>query len=197
MRLPLEITYRQVEKTEDLDGFIRELAGRLDRFNDHIMSCRVAVEQPNDAIKQGSGYRVRIDVTVPPRHELVVVREANEGQVNDSIFKIVDDAFEAMKRQVQKLASQQRGEVKRHPEQEEGKAIVQKLFDEHGFLRTLDSGDDVYFHRNSVIGYEFDDLEVGTVVNCVITQGIQGPQASTVKVLPAASSTPVVPRNAG
>lgn len=195
MRLPLEITYRWVEKTEDLDTFIRDHAAKLDRFNDHIMSCRVAIERPNESLKQGSGWRVRLDVTVPPRHELAVVKEPSQGEVNDSLFKIIDEAFEAMKRQVQKLAALQRGDMKRHPQQEEGGALVHRLFENHGFLRDLSNGDDIYFHRNAVVGTDFDSLDIGMRVNCVILMGEEGPQASTVKVVQEAAA-PLVPRNA-
>ena len=45
MRLPLQITFRQVEAPPDVEDRIREHAAELDRFFDQIMSCRVAVER--------------------------------------------------------------------------------------------------------------------------------------------------------
>jgi len=72
MQLPIEISYRGVEKTDEIDTLIRTKAERLDRFCDHISRCDVAVERPNHAQQSGNPFRVRVDLTVPPGHELVV-----------------------------------------------------------------------------------------------------------------------------
>mgnify|MGYP003340434667 FL=1 len=56
---------------------------------------------------------------------------------------------------------------------------VDKLFPNHGFIRTAD-GRDVYFHRNAVLNEEFDHLEVGAEVRFAEEMGEKGPQASTV-----------------
>ena len=42
-------------------------------------------------------------------------------------------------------------------------------------------GHEVYFHRNSVLGDEFDRLEVGNEVTFSEEAGEKGPQASTVR----------------
>jgi len=59
-----------------------------------------------------------------------------------------------------------------------------KLFSEegYGFLETPD-GREIYFHRNSVIGSDFDRLEIGTEVRFAEETGEQGPQASTVTIV--------------
>ena len=41
----------------------------------------------------------------------------------------------------------------------------------------------IYFHKNSILGAEFDKLEVGTEVRFAEEQGERGPQASTVHVI--------------
>jgi cold shock CspA family protein len=51
--------------------------------------------------------------------------------------------------------------------------------DDYGFIVTPD-GREVYFHRNSVVGGDFDRLEAGADVRFVEELGEQGPQASTV-----------------
>ena len=79
MQRPVNITYRGVEKSEELDQFILEKAARLERFCDHINRCDVAIEQPNHAHQKGNQFRVRIDITVPPGHELV----ADEKQMDN------------------------------------------------------------------------------------------------------------------
>lgn len=44
-------------------------------------------------------------------------------------------------------------------------------------------GRQVYFHRNSVVGADFDGLRIGTEVRFAEEMGERGPQASTVHVV--------------
>ena len=53
---------------------------------------------------------------------------------------------------------------------------------EFGLLESSD-GQEIYFHRNSVLDDAFPHLAVGTRVTFAEELGEKGPQASTVKVL--------------
>jgi cold shock CspA family protein/ribosome-associated translation inhibitor RaiA len=183
MDLPLELTFRGVEKTESLETLIREKVDKLEKICDYINGCRIVVEKPQAHQDRGNPYRVRIDVTVPPGHELVAERGPMEGSVLEQLPHVIRETFDAMERQLKELVEKQRGEEKRHPEQMVV-ALVSKLYPEedHGFLQTVD-GREVYFHRNAVVNDEFDDLEVGMGVNYTEEQGQEGPQASSVRVV--------------
>ncbi len=182
MRVPLEITYRNVEKTDFIENIIREKAAKLDGYHDGIISCRVSVEQPQEFQKSGNPYRVRIGVRVPPGKELVVRRELGEGQMHESLRTVVTDAFKTLARQLKKQKGKQHGDVKVHTDMYEA-ALVVRMFpeDEYGFVKTL-TGREVYFHRNSVLNDDFDRLEIGTGVRIFVTDGDKGPQASTVQL---------------
>ena len=110
MQLPLDISYRGVEKSDQLDALIRDKASRLDRFCDHISRCDVVVEQPNHAQHSGNPFRVRIDVTVPPGHELVADERQNAHEMHEPLSKVINDAFKAMERQLKTLVEKQRRE---------------------------------------------------------------------------------------
>ena len=110
MQLPVEISYRGVEKSAQLEEFIRNKAARLDRFCDHINRCDVVVEQPNHAQQSGNPFRVRIDVTVPPGHELVADERQTEHEMHEPLSKVINDAFKAMERQLKSLVEKQRRE---------------------------------------------------------------------------------------
>jgi cold shock CspA family protein len=183
MRLPLEITYRNVPKSDKLERLVFRNAQKLDRFCDHVMACRIAIEKPHEHQKSGNAYRVRIDLTVPPGHELVVKREPGEGSLHDDLSTVVRNAFAAAQRQLKKLVEQQRGHIKRHPENELG-AVVVRLFRRkgYGFLKTPE-GREIYFHRNSVLNNDFTRLTVGTGVRFVEEQGEKGIQATTVQIV--------------
>ena len=82
MRVPLEISFRGVEKTQAIEGLIREKAAGLEKVCSYIVSCRVAVEVPQEHQKSGRPYRIRITLNVPPGHEVVVRRESSEGMLH-------------------------------------------------------------------------------------------------------------------
>lgn len=175
MRLPPQVTLRDIDHSEAVEAKIREKIGKLEQFCDRIMACRVSVESPQRRHHQGKLYTVRIDLTVPGR-ELVVNRIENED-----LYVAVRDAFDAAKRQLEEHSRKRRGDVKNHEESPKGRVI--RLFpdDGYGFIETAD-GREVYFHRNSVIEPTFDRLEEGVSVVFLEEQGKKGPQAVRVAV---------------
>lgn len=191
MQVPLQLSFKNVRRTPDVEDLIREKADKLGRVCDYLSSCRVAVEKPQMRLHSGNPYRVRIDMTVSPGHELVVKNEAGRGNMHDPLHVVIRDAFDAAYRRLQKLVAQQHGKVKTHGAQQVA-AVVHKLFpiEGYGFLRTADTQDEIYFHRNSVLHGDFERLSVGTGVRYTAEEGQQGQQATTVQVVDA-QRTPI------
>ena len=117
MQLPIEVTYRGVAKSDEIETLVRAKAEHLDKFCDHISRCDVIIEQPNHAQQSGSPFRVRIDVTVPPGHELVADERPTEHDRHEPLTKLINDAFKAMERQLKELVQRQRREVKHHDDE--------------------------------------------------------------------------------
>ncbi len=184
MKIPLEIAFKGIPHTDEIEALIRAEAARLDKVCDYIMSCRVAVEKRQQHQEVGNPYRVRINMTVPPGHELVVRREPSMGDMHDPLEIVIKRAFASATRQLRKLVEQQRGEVKAHPDQEVT-AVVHKLFPEegYGFLRTVDTQEEIYFHRNSVVHEDFDRLRIGMGVRYTAASGDKGLQATVVQIV--------------
>jgi ribosome-associated translation inhibitor RaiA len=97
-----------------LEARIRQKVAKLERFCDHIIGCRVALERPQRHQRSGNPYRVRIDVTVPPGHEIVVSCDPHKSEMHDDLAVVVNRAFKAAARQLKALVARQRGEVKAH-----------------------------------------------------------------------------------
>jgi ribosome-associated translation inhibitor RaiA len=93
VEVPLELSFRNVEKTEHLDALIRDHADKLEKFHPHITSCRVAVEQPHEHQRSGNPYRVRLDVRVPPGHDLIVDTRPKNHDMHDPLDRVLTDAF--------------------------------------------------------------------------------------------------------
>lgn len=182
IQIPLELTFRGLEPDPQLEDQIRRKSDHLEKFCDHITSCRVAIEKPHEYARSGNPFRVRIDLTVPPGHELVVRKEPGDHELHDNLETVVNSAFQAAERQLKELNQRQRGEVKSHPQPI---GFVVRLFAEpgYGFIKTEESDREIYFHRNAVVNSDWERLTIGTQVRFVATMGEEGPQASTLQII--------------
>ncbi len=102
MKLPLQITSRNVSLSENAEQTIREKAAKLDQVYDRIMGCRVLVEAPHRHQQHGNQYNVRLDITVPGS-EIVIKREENED-----LYVAIRDAFDAARRKIKEHSAKQK-----------------------------------------------------------------------------------------
>jgi ribosomal subunit interface protein len=108
MKLPLQITLRDMAHSDAIENHIREKAEKLDHLFPNIMSNHVVVEMPGKHKHQGKQFRVRLDIKVPGG-EVVVNKEHDED-----VYVVLRDAFDAAKRQLDEHARRHRHEVKQH-----------------------------------------------------------------------------------
>lgn len=102
MKLPLQITSRNVSLSEKAEQTIRDKAAKLDQVYDRIMGCRVLVEAPHRHQQHGNRYNVRLDITVPGS-EIVIKREENED-----LYVAIRDAFDAARRKIKEHSAKQK-----------------------------------------------------------------------------------------
>ena len=124
MQVPLEISFRGVRKTKAIENLIREKVAKLENICNYMISCHVAVEIPQQHQKTGNPFRVRIDIRVPAGHELVVKCESSEGDMHDTLPKVLRKAFNVSNRKLKELLELQRGKIKTHAEQKQTVALV-------------------------------------------------------------------------
>ena len=183
MLVPLQLSLRDVPEVrrDEIEQHVRRRAEKLERFFEPIASCRVAVERPHQFERSGNPYRVRVDLSVPGGHEVVVRKEAGDNDMHADVVTVINGAFDAAERQLVGLVERMRGDVK---SRDETLAVVVRVFREegYGFLETPD-GRDVYFHRNSVAEDAFERLMPGTGVRFAETMGEMGPRATTVHIV--------------
>lgn len=97
MKVPLKITYRNMDSSPSLERSIREQVSKLERLHDGIIGCRVTVESPHHSHTKGNHYRIRVEVTVPGR-EIVADRGPDKHDEHEDPFVAVRDAFRAAQR---------------------------------------------------------------------------------------------------
>lgn len=181
LKSPVQITFRNLGRSEAIEAKIRERVEKLGSFYSPIMSCCVAVEALHRHHRQGNHYHIRIDVRVPDR-ELVADREPDERHAYTDVYVAIRDAFDAMRRQLEEYARHQQGKVKWHEAPAHGR--IAELYPEEGYGRIETSdGQLVYFHRNSLVDGDFDKLAVGAQVRLNEEMGEEGPQATAVQLL--------------
>ncbi len=214
MIIPVQITFRNVASTPEVEEKIRARAQKLEKFYSPITSCRVLVEAPARHRQKGYPFHIRIDLTVPGG-EIVVKREptlyAREQDIADDRHRkqmeirperkhlevAIREAFHAARRRLEDHARQKRADVKMHEPMPQ--ARVTKLFpvEGYGYIETPD-GREFYFHANSVLNNRFKNLKLGSKVSFTEEAGEKGPQASTVHLITKARATaappPAVPR---
>ena len=217
MKIPPEIVVRDVNMTPYIDQLITRGISRLERVCDYIISTRIALDQAQGRHLKGNPYRMRIDIRIPDRSDIVVehfsmiskkTTKENPLQTQPGIkydtepegpefigsspipgrrkreeplTALIRRTFDSARRELEKVVDRQRGEVKT-PAHQQMQAVVEQIFPEqdYGFLRTLD-GQQVYFHRNSVLHKHWERLRAGVIVRYAPEMGEKGLQASTVE----------------
>lgn len=178
MLVPLEIHFHNLGRSDAIEAAARERAHELERFVPEIVSCRVTIEAPHRHQRKGKLYRVVVAVHVPGA-EIVVGRDPGRDHAHEDLYVAMRDAFDAARRQLEDRARIARGDVKTHDGPPRG--TVGSLHPDRGFGRiSTPDGRWIYFHRNSVVNADFDDLRIGDEVRFHEEAGDEGPQASTV-----------------
>lgn len=179
MSIPTQITFRGLDSSDWIRDNIQEHADRLERFHHGIINCRVVIDAPNHRHHKGRLYQVAINIEIPG-HDVAVNRESPENHAHEDIKVAIRDAFAAAARRLEDTVRERRSDVKTHEIEPHGRVTRLIAEEGYGFIETA-SGDEVYFHSNSVTNKGFDKLAVGSEVRFVSEQGEKGLQATVVK----------------
>jgi len=182
MQTPVEIDFQGVSATPGLRASIEQHVAELETRFGHITACRVVVKAPGSHHRTGGLYEINIRLALPDGREVNAERTPTSDERHSDLTFALDDAFRRARRQLQDHARELEGHVKQHEAQPIGKVVRLDASGEFGFLETND-GREIYFHRNSVLDDAFGHLAVGTRVSFAEEMGVEGPQASTVKLL--------------
>lgn len=106
MNLAPQITFRNLPPSEAVESSIRDHITKLNRYYDHITSCRVVVEG-STRHHQGNLYHIAIDLRVPGK-ELVVKRDPGHNQAHEDIYVAIRDAFDTAERELKEFVERQR-----------------------------------------------------------------------------------------
>lgn len=180
METPVEIAFTDMDPSDEINTLILEKVDHLDQLYGGITSCHVYVKAPHQSQRKGNLYEITIEVRIPGNE--LVVRSQNDAPEHEHLRVAVRDAFRAMERKLERWKERHRGEVKRHEGPLQGTIVEIDLDRDFGQIIATDHRL-IYFHRNSVVDGNFDDLRLRDPVELVVQTGESeiGPQASTVR----------------
>ena len=115
MDIPLELSFHNLDPSDGLKAAVREHVGKLQKFHDHIIGCRVVIEMPHKSHRTGQNIPdVHIVLRVPGK-ELVVSREmahASGRKKATDAYAVLDNAFAAALSQLKAHRRIVQGDVK-------------------------------------------------------------------------------------
>ena len=111
MQVPLQIKFQHMEPSAAIEARIRERCHKLQRFAEHVTSCRVTIHAPHKHQKKAGLYRVIIDITLPGE-EVVVSHHSDQHHAHENVYVAMRDAFDAAQYQLEDYARRRRAYMK-------------------------------------------------------------------------------------
>jgi ribosome-associated translation inhibitor RaiA len=188
MQVPLEISFHNMNSSDWAEQEIRSRVADLESIYDRLVSCRVRVDQRATNVNDSIPPVVRIEMGIPGRKDIVVAHEPDRLQQRyqrPDLHNAINEAFRIAERQLREYKDKLKDYTKvlRHEAGQQSLGQVAELFPDrdHGFLLTKEGGL-LYFHRNSMLSGDFEDLALREEVYYVEEVGDTGPIATKVWV---------------
>jgi cold shock CspA family protein/ribosome-associated translation inhibitor RaiA len=182
MESPVKIEFRNMPESAAVREVVEQHVAKLEERYGRVTTGRVVLKGPGEHHHTSGHYEVNIQLALPDGKEINVERTPPSDQRYADPTFALNNAFKRARRQLQDKARRLQGQVKQHEEQPMGTVLRIDPTGEFGFIQSSD-GEEIYFHRNSVLEAGFSRLAVGSGVMFTQEQGEKGAQASTVKLL--------------
>jgi ribosome-associated translation inhibitor RaiA len=105
MQIAPQITFEGSESSDAARSVILKEIERLETHNQRITGCRVTVIAPSHKHRHGTGFEVRIWLTIPPHENIVVNHPASNDARHEHAQVAIRDAFAAARRQLDALVA--------------------------------------------------------------------------------------------
>ena len=176
--MELHIESRNIEMTPEWKREIEDRMTKLQSMYDNLIHGRVTLTKNLRHNKSQQVAEALVVVSLPGRHTITARKE------NKTFEEAIRAAFTAIQTELRKYRDKRASKDIRSlviPL----RGVISKLFPAQGYGFILQAGGgEVYFHRNAVHEFNFEDLEDGTEVAFNVEEGDKGLQATTVNPVP-------------
>jgi cold shock CspA family protein len=188
MQIPPEISFHNLDKQDWAEAEIREHIADIERIFDRLITCRVRVEQRANNSNGTIPPVVHVELGMPGTKDIVVAQEPDRLQrkfQTPDLRNAINDAFRVAKKRLIDWKDQ-----RNRPSRDGGRDTENQFLgqvaelpfgEDFGFLLNKEGGL-LYFHRNSMLAGNFEDLKRGDEVFYVEELGDTGPIASKVRI---------------
>ncbi len=172
----LEIESRNIAMTPRWKTEIEKRMAQLQRGREDIIHGRVTLTKNRHHKKFANLAEALVLVTVPKRHTMTARKE-------DKTFEeALRGAFDAMAIELRKYREKRADKVVRTEPLPSLRGVVSKIFPDEGYGFIIkDGGGEVYFHKHSLKGMPFTELEDGREVIFEVEPGEKGVHATIVQ----------------
>jgi cold shock CspA family protein len=180
---PLQVAFRNIDPSPAIEARVRTAARKLARFHNRITNGRVVISAPEQHHHRGRLYIVRINLSVPGG-TIWINRGGQLNLAHTDVYVAIRDAFNAAVRRLEDFVRRHESRVKHHETAPHGVVSLVNPDEGYGFIASP-TGDEVYFHRTSVVNDAFNRLKKGAKVRYTLGTKPRGrsPQASTVHTI--------------
>jgi putative sigma-54 modulation protein len=113
MTIPLELSFRNFDRSEFIENQVKVRVKRLELLSDEITSCHVVASAPHKHKTKGNHYEVHVEIRVPGA-ELAVTQNKGESEAHEDFHVVLRDAFDALERRLTEWKEKRRNDVKAH-----------------------------------------------------------------------------------
>ena len=113
MAIPLELSFRNLERSDFIEDNVKQRCKRLDTLSGEITYCHVVVGAPHKHQNKGNHYEVHVEIRVPGA-ELAVTRNTGTSDAHEDLYVALRDAFDALERRLTRWKEKRRLDVKEH-----------------------------------------------------------------------------------
>jgi CheY-like chemotaxis protein len=101
VKFPLDVCFRHDIEAEPIKDFVYHMAGKLNRFKQHIRHCRVVLDQSGANHQRNRLYYVTITIEVPGK-TITVKHDSETGSGFENLYLSIDFAFTAAIRRLKR-----------------------------------------------------------------------------------------------
>lgn len=113
MALRLELSFRNLERSDFVESNIKQRCKRLESLSHEITFCHVVVSSPHQHQNKGHHYEVHVELRVPGT-VLAATKNTGTSEAHEDLYVALRDAFEALERQLTRWKEKRRLDVKQH-----------------------------------------------------------------------------------
>jgi ribosomal subunit interface protein len=107
-----QIVFQGMDASPAIETRVREKIAWLEKYFSRVTHTRVVIEAPHRHRRKGKTYRIKIELGIPGRADLVVSHDHELDSAHEDIRVAITDAFDAARRRLEDLTDKMEGKVK-------------------------------------------------------------------------------------